>query len=148
MQSNSRTVEHSVRFLVYTIAQQLSFSASHRLDGLAPHHPEARDHGHNYVVEVRLASGKLDDAGRVTDSRYLAALNRYIEERLDRRCLNDVLPGPPSCELLAQHLYEWCKTNWKPGLAVLLHQVRVYDNPSSWAAYDRAADSDHFKPMS
>ncbi|MGH3792380.1 MAG: 6-pyruvoyl trahydropterin synthase family protein, partial [Pseudonocardiaceae bacterium] len=46
--------------LVYLIAQQFAFSASHRLDGLDPGHPCSRDHGHNYTVRVALAADELD----------------------------------------------------------------------------------------
>jgi 6-pyruvoyltetrahydropterin/6-carboxytetrahydropterin synthase len=126
---------------MYTAALQFRFSASHRLTGLPPHHPDGRDHGHNYVVEVRLVSREVDSAGLVADARRLAGLERYISEHLDRRCLNDVLQGQPSSELIARHLYEWCKTHWEPGLAERLHQVRVWDSLTSWAAYGSADGS-------
>jgi 6-pyruvoyltetrahydropterin/6-carboxytetrahydropterin synthase len=121
--------------VVYTTAQRFHFSASHRLDGLAPHHPEARNHGHNYVVEVHLAADELDASGLVADCRRLSSLKRYVEEHLDRQVLNDILPGQPSCERIAQHLYERCMTNLEPSIAALVHEVRVSDTPSSWATF-------------
>lgn len=128
---------------MYTTAQQFRFSASHRLDGLAPYHPETRDHGHNYVVEVHLAADELDAAGVVTDCRRLSPLKRYVEEHLDRQVLNDALPGQPSCERIARHLYEWCTTNLEPAIAALVHEVRVSDTPSSWAAFRPTSGPEH-----
>ncbi len=127
---------------MYTTALQFRFSASHRLTGLPPYHPDGRDHGHNYVVELRLVSREVDSAGLVADDRRLSGLGRYISEHLDRRRLNDVLQGQPSSELIARHLYEWCKAHWEPDLAGRLCQVRVSDSPASWAAYGPVDDFD------
>ena len=42
----------------FAISKEFHFSASHRLEGLHDGHPCGRMHGHNYVVEIELATKK------------------------------------------------------------------------------------------
>jgi len=120
---------------VYLIAQQFGFSASHRLNGLDPDHPCGRDHGHNYTVRISLAADELDNTGFVADFHRLEPIRQYITEALDHRNLNEVFPFQPSCECLAQHLFEWCSANLEPTLAQRLHHTAVSETMTSWAVY-------------
>lgn len=115
---------------MYTISKQFSFSASHQLGGLAPDHPCARLHGHNYVVEVVLSAPDLNAAGFVVDYNDLRPLGQMLDEQLDHRHLNDILPFQPSAENLARYLYGWAKERW-PQVAC----VRVSETPKTWAEY-------------
>ena len=115
---------------MYTIAKQFSFSAAHHLNGLAPDHPCARQHGHNYLVEVVLASKQLNDVGFVVDYGELKLLANYLNETFDHRDLNGVLPFQPSAENLAKHLFSWCVQRWPKTL-----EVRVSETPKTWASY-------------
>lgn len=116
---------------MHKIAKRFSFSASHEIGGLAADHPCARLHGHNYEVEVVLQAPALDTVGFVRDFRELSALREFINATLDHRHLNDVLGHDrTTTEVIAQWLYEWCKTRWPEVTA-----VRVSESPSSWAEY-------------
>ena len=115
---------------MYTIRKQFHFSASHVLDGLPPEHPCTRLHGHNYIVDIVLESETLDKYGFVVDYLDLKPLKTYIDNELDHRHLNDVLPFATTAENIARHLYEWSKERWPQVTAVC-----VSETPKTWAEY-------------
>ncbi|MBO6510066.1 MAG: 6-carboxytetrahydropterin synthase QueD [Roseibium sp.] len=116
---------------MYRITKEFHFSASHQLKGLGDDHPCARFHGHNYVVEVELASEKLDSIGFVRDYNELKTLKTYIDETLDHRHLNNVLGDDcVTAERLAKHLFDWCWAEWPETAA-----VRVKETPKTCAEY-------------
>lgn len=116
---------------MYRIAKSLEFSASHVLDGLPEGHQCGRLHGHNYVVEVELASDTLTDEGFVLDYGALDDLFAHIKDRFDHRHLNDHLLGNPTAENLARVIYEVAHTS---GLH-LVSAVRVRETPKTLAEY-------------
>lgn len=116
---------------MYRITKQFHFSASHQLTGLPPEHQCARLHGHNYVVEVELASAGLDRHGFVRDYQELAAFKAYLDEAFDHRHLNDVLGHDrTTAENLARHFFDWCRERFPETAA-----VRVSETPKTWAEY-------------
>lgn len=119
---------------MYTISKQFSFSASHRLHGLAPDHPCSRLHGHNYVIEVVLASPTLNQASFVVDYNDLSPLRQMIDEELDHRHLNDVFSFQTSAENIAHYLYRWAKERWPEVIS-----VRVSETTKTWAEYREVA---------
>jgi 6-pyruvoyltetrahydropterin/6-carboxytetrahydropterin synthase len=119
--------------MTYIIGKQFSFAASHHLDRLPPGHKCARLHGHTYSVQVLLESEEVDEAGFVADFADLDPLGRYIDTRLDHRDLNEALDIQPSCELLARHLFGWCRDHLAAGH--LVAAVRVSESPGTWAEF-------------
>ena len=115
---------------MYIISKQFHFSASHILDSLPPEHQCARLHGHNYIVELVLAAETVNEHGFVIDYLEMKPFKEYIDNQLDHRHLNDVLPFPTSAENLAKHLYDWAKAHWSQVTA-----VRVSETPKTWAEY-------------
>lgn len=116
---------------MYKITKEFHFSASHQLLGLGEDHPCSRIHGHNYVVEVELASDELNTIGFVRDYNELKSLKAYIDDTLDHRHLNDVLGDDyVTAERLAKHLFDWCKVEWPETMA-----VRVRETPKTCAEY-------------
>lgn len=115
---------------MYTIAKRFDFAASHVIEGLPEGHPCGRLHGHNYTVEVILSGEELNQVGFVVDYRDLAAFKRLIDEELDHRHLNDVLPCPTTAENLARFLCEKARGLWTQVVA-----VRVSETPKTWAEY-------------
>jgi 6-pyruvoyltetrahydropterin/6-carboxytetrahydropterin synthase len=116
---------------MYYISKEFHFSASHRLDHLPETHPCSRLHGHNYVVEITLRSKTLNADSFVIDYRELEPFKRIIDDELDQRHLNDVLPMPTTAELLAEWLYGRAKELWPS----LVYSVRVSETPKTRAEY-------------
>jgi len=117
---------------MYRISKQFHFSASHILADLPAGHPCSRLHGHNYVVEISLAALVLDAYGFVVDYAALNRFRRILDEELDHRHLNDLLPVPPTAENLAYYLYRRAAEIWPEVVA-----VRVSETPATWAEYQR-----------
>ena len=115
---------------MYTISKQFQFSASHIIEGLPEDHPCSRLHGHNYVVELVLASEELNATGFVVDYNELAVFDEMIKNTLDHRHLNDVLAGPTTAECLAKHLYQQAKSIWQQVVS-----VNVSETPKTNATY-------------
>ena len=115
---------------MFTITKQFHFSASHSLDTLPEDHPCTRLHGHNYIVELVLQSDTLDEHGFVVDYLALKPFKDYIDNELDHRHLNNVLPFPTSAENIAQHLFRWAIQRWEQVSA-----VRVSETIKTWAEY-------------
>ncbi len=116
---------------MFTISKRFEFSASHVLDHLAAGHPCARLHGHNYAVEVLVESPCLDDRGFCQlDYRELDAFKRWIDDTLDHRHLNDVVPVRTTAENLARYIFTEAKK-----VSLFVVAVRVSETPKTWAEY-------------
>lgn len=111
----------------HTISKEFAFSASHILSGLAEGHPCSRLHGHNYTVTLEL-SGPLDDVGMVVDFGALRSFGSFVDNVLDHRHLNDVMPINPTSENLA----EWIAVNLRLELPQLT-AVIVSETPKTTA---------------
>jgi 6-pyruvoyltetrahydropterin/6-carboxytetrahydropterin synthase len=88
-------------------------------------------HGHNYVITVHLKAESLDEYGFVKDYRALDAVKHYIDQTLDHRHLNDVIPGHPTSERLARFIYE----RFKPEIPEL-YAVEVSETPKTSCRYE------------
>lgn len=117
---------------MYTIAKRFDFSSGHHIEGLPPDHPCSRPHGHNYAVEIILSAFTLDAPGFVLDYGALAPFKRWLDDTLDHRDLNDVLPFPTTAERIAQYLFETICERW-PEWPIAA--VRVSETPKTWAEY-------------
>lgn len=116
---------------MYKISKQFAFSASHILLGLPDEHPCSRLHGHNYVVVVHLKGKELNDVGFIKDYRELNNVKEYIDNTLDHRHLNDVLPFNPTAENMAKYLYDTFKKDIPE-----LYAVEVCETPKTSAIYE------------
>ena len=119
---------------MFTIRKEFAFSASHQLKNLPESHPCSRIHGHNYIVTVELRCKRkkeLTAAGFIQDYRELDHIKKFIDEKLDHRHLNDVLPIQPSAELLSEYLYNTFKET-----TPRLFAVEVSETPKTLARYD------------
>ncbi len=97
---------------MYRITKQFKFSAGHFLNNLPETHPCARQHGHNYQVDVCLMSETLNNIGFVVDYGDLVSFKEMIDATLDHKNLNDVVSFNPTAELLAKYLFERCCEFW------------------------------------
>jgi 6-pyruvoyltetrahydropterin/6-carboxytetrahydropterin synthase len=120
---------------MFTISKQFGFSASHELKHLPTDHQCRRNHGHNYLVTLTLATQKLT-AGQswVRDYGDLAPFKALLDATLDHRFLNDALGTPmPTAEAIAYWLFEWAIQRWPEVVS-----VGVSETPATTAVYSRA----------
>lgn len=118
---------------MFTITKEFEFSASHQLNGMREGHPCARVHGHNYVVKVELqGESLLKEEQFLQDYGDLKIIKEWIDNTLDHRHLNDVMPYNPTAENLAYWIY-WTMKSTFP----LLHAVEVSETPKTNARYEQ-----------
>lgn len=124
--------------MTWTISKTFAFSAAHWIDGLPDDHQCARLHGHNYTVELILASNQLDAVGMVVDYGELAAFEATLKQMWDHRTLNDCPPFKQglatTAERIAEAVYNSIRLDWP---AWPLVAVRVSETPRTWAEYRR-----------
>ncbi|MCH7645610.1 MAG: 6-carboxytetrahydropterin synthase [Nitrospinae bacterium] len=131
---------------MYTVTKQIHFCYGHRLlnyDGKC-----RWLHGHNGLVEIALASEKLDERGMVYDFTIIKqVVQAWIDEHLDHKMIlhrDDplvstlqehgdplyLLDENPTAEAIARLIYEEAA---RQGFPVV--EVRLWETPTSWAAY-------------
>ena len=119
---------------MYEASIRKSFSAAHTLDIGG----KCEDlHGHNFTVDVTVASKNLDSEGLVVDFRILKAWTDDVLEQLDHKFLNElpVFQGiNPSSENIARFIFDSLaeKTD-KNNLQI--SKVTVWESNTSWATY-------------
>lgn len=116
---------------MYRINKEFHFSASHILHGLAENHPCSRLHGHNYVVTMHFQSTRLNEVGFIIDYRDLDSIKQFIDNELDHRHLNDILPFNPTAENMAKYFYDKFKQEYPQ-----LYKVEVSETPKTNASYE------------
>lgn len=110
------------------------FAAAHHLTRVPAGHQCARDHGHNYMIEVELQSPMLNEHGFVVDYGDLKPFEEYAQARMDHRNLNREFACEPTAENLARHFFWWIRgtQDW-PVVA-----VRVSETPGKTMSEFRA----------
>ncbi len=104
-----------------------TFSAAHHLRGYRG--DCERLHGHNYRVEVAVASREPGPTGLVMDFRELKDVLESVVERLDHRLLNELdyfKEKNPSAENIARYIFE--AVGKALGSEVSLAEVTVWEN--------------------
>jgi 6-pyruvoyltetrahydropterin/6-carboxytetrahydropterin synthase len=115
----------------YRITRQFTFAAAHHLPELPEGHKCARNHGHTWTIDVTLSSARLIGPGWVADFADLTPLGAFIEDTLDHRDLNAVLPASPTSELLAAFLADWCLHHLAEPLHARLESIMVSEGGTS-----------------
>ncbi|UCE71551.1 MAG: 6-carboxytetrahydropterin synthase QueD [Nitrospiraceae bacterium] len=120
---------------MFELMIETQFSSAHQLRGYKGK-CEAL-HGHNWRVQVTVASDKLNDIGIVVDFHDLRSVTNEVIHSLDHAFLNDVFPFTeinPSSENIAKWIYESIKKK----LTVRdcdLSSVTVWENETASATY-------------
>jgi len=123
---------------VYSLTVRTSFAAAHRLREYEGNCE--RLHGHNWQVEVTVASGTLDERGIAVDFRTIKSAVNDLLSGLDHRYLNEVPPFDrlnPSSENLARYLFE--EMEKKVPAAARVARVTVWESEDARAEYSRPA---------
>ena len=97
-----------------------------------------RMHGHRYVVEVALATDKLDKAGIAFDFVDVKRELRAIADYLDHENLNELPPFDvlePSAEEQARWIYQELKRKLPAAMSEAVLFVKVWETPTQYAMY-------------
>jgi 6-pyruvoyltetrahydropterin/6-carboxytetrahydropterin synthase len=121
------------------LTRRIEFSASHACLDAAVHGEEARDHGHNFVLDVTLAGDPDPVTGMVVDLKLVKAiLEREIVEPFDHRHLNHevepfnrVVPTP---ENIVVEIWRRLEPSFRS--PARLHSLRLYETPDSFVDYE------------
>jgi len=116
---------------MYKIGIEYNFESAHILNGLPDGHKCGRLHGHNYCLIVELASETLNEVGFIIDYFDLKPIKEYIDQELDHRLLNDVLPFNPTVENMAKFFYTKFKTMFPE-----ICKVTIKETPTTYASYE------------
>lgn len=108
---------------MYHVQKTMEIAGSHRLT-LDYESKCSRTHGHNWIVTVYCKSDRLDSNGMVCDFTHI---KRAVEDQLDHRHLNDVLPFNPTAENIAK---------WICGQIPNCYKVSVQESQGNIATYE------------
>lgn len=116
---------------MYSVRIEKDFSAAHNLRG---YRGKCEDlHGHNWKVEVTVASDRLDKIGMVVDFKYIKAKLDKVLEKLDHKYLNNVpyfRKVNPTSESIAKYIYDCLKKSMRG-----LSSVTVWESEKCCATY-------------
>ena len=126
---------------MFILKQKFSFEASHQL----LHHGGkcARVHGHSWQGEILVSAKTVkpfgEDKNMVMDFRELRkTLDTIVYEKLDHQHLNDTLmTDSPTCELVAEWLYDHLQPVFNASGIVKLLSVQIMETCSSGVIYAR-----------
>ncbi len=120
---------------MYELTITANFSSAHCIRGYEGACENL--HGHNWKVEVTVASGTLDKLGMVMDFKAIKTKTREVVDRLDHRYLNEVAPFDQmnaTAENIARHIFEELAASISaPGVKVAA--VKVWESETAAAAY-------------
>ena len=119
---------------MYEVTVRKSFSAAHKLN-IGGKCEEL--HGHNFTVDVTIASDNLNKEGLVVDFRILKGWTNEILDEFDHKFLNEIsfLKGTnPTSENLARFIFD--RIQKKANAENLrVSQVTVWESNNAWATY-------------
>lgn len=108
---------------MYYITKRLEISAAHRLELSYPSKCTSL-HGHNWIITIHCRAEKLNADGMVTD---FTEVKRMVENKLDHKVLNDVLPFNPTAENMAAWICSIVPNCWR---------VDVQESEGNTASYE------------
>ena len=109
---------------MFIVKKRMEIAGAHRLN-LNYESKCANLHGHNWIVTVWCKSQTLDANGMVIDFTHI---KREVQDKLDHKFLNDVVPFNPTAENIAKWVY-----NQIPNC----YRVSVQESEGNVATYER-----------
>ncbi len=116
---------------MFSVKIDSCFSAAHNLRGYKGNCEEL--HGHNWKIEVTVASNTLDKSGMVVDFRELRAKLSEVLETLDHKYLNNLTCFKeinPTSENVAKYIYDHMKSGFYN-----IKSITVWESANSSATY-------------
>ena len=109
---------------MFIVKKRMEIAGAHRLN-LDYESKCANLHGHNWIVTVWCKSQTLDDNGMVMDFTHI---KREIQDKLDHKFLNDVVPFNPTAENISK---------WVCDQIPNCYRVSVQESEGNVATYER-----------
>ena len=120
---------------MYELLVKLDFSAAHRLVNYQGKCENL--HGHNWKVELKVSSDKLNSQGMLIDFKEMKQKLNRVLTALDHSCLNELAyfkKRNTTSEHIARYIYlEMAGLIRKKG--VVIEQVTVWETDTSAATY-------------
>ena len=109
---------------MFIVKKRMEIAGAHRLN-LNYESKCSNLHGHNWIVTVWCKSQTLDDNGMVMDFTHI---KREVQDKLDHKFLNDVVPFNPTAENIAKWVCEQIPN---------CYRVSVQESEGNVATYER-----------
>ena len=109
---------------MFIVKKRMEIAGAHRLN-LNYESKCANLHGHNWIVTVWCKSQTLNQAGMVMDFTHI---KREVQDKLDHKFLNDVVPFNPTAENIAKWVCEQIPN---------CYRVSVQESEGNVATYER-----------
>lgn len=109
---------------MYYVTKRIEISAAHRLD-LDYESKCTAIHGHNWKITVYCKAKELNSNGMVTD---FTDIKKIVNEQLDHKYLNDILPFNPTAENIARWICDKVEN---------CYRVDVQESDGNTASYER-----------
>lgn len=108
---------------MFYVSKRMEIAGSHKLS-LTYDSKCSNLHGHNWIVTVYCKSKTLDKNGMVVDFTHI---KKMVEDKLDHKNLNDVLPFNPTAENIARWICNQIRKCYK---------VTVQESDGNIATYE------------
>ena len=123
---------------MYHLTIQTHFAAAHNL---LNYQGDCENlHGHNWKVEVTVATDQLDKAGLGIDFKILKKHTKEIMNYLDHKYLNDLdaFKGiSPSSEHIAKFIFDRLLDSLS-GFDVSVEKITVWESDNAYASYTKS----------
>ena len=123
---------------MYHLTIQTHFAAAHNL---LNYQGDCENlHGHNWKVEVTVATDQLDKAGLGVDFKILKKHTKEIMNYLDHKYLNDLdaFKGiSPSSEHIAKFIFDRLLDSLS-GFDVTVEKITVWESDNAYASYTQS----------
>ncbi len=121
---------------MYKLMIETSFSSAHQLRGYKGKCENL--HGHNWKVQVYVASNNLNEIDLVIDFHEIKSMTNEIISRLDHTLINNVFPFTeknPSSENIAEWIFESLKEKMATYSGIKVSAVTVWESATASATY-------------
>lgn len=108
---------------MYKIKKRLEISAAHQLKLSYPSKCENL-HGHNWIIDIYLASEDLNQDGMITDFTHI---KEAIHTKLDHKNLNQVLDFNPTAENIAKWVCDQLEYCYRVDVQESENNIAIYE---------------------
>lgn len=108
---------------MFYVSKRMEIAGAHRLQ-LDYESKCSNWHGHNWIVTVHCKSEKLNSNGMVVDFTHI---KRMIHDRLDHKCLNEVLNLNPTAENIARWICDQIPSCYKVEVQESEGNIAIYE---------------------